>query len=86
MAPLETETSKAGSLHGGSRRTQPGLSHSCDRPASISPAFRAQTISVALASRETTRGTLCSLANRLQPALEQRVAAEQRQRIERVAQ
>ena len=52
---LETDTSNAGSLHGGRRRTQSGLSHSCDRPTSISPAPRAQTISVALASNETMR-------------------------------
>src|SRR5579862_8432693 len=52
---LETDTSNAGSLHGGRRRTQSGLSHSWERPTSISPAPRAQTISVALASNETMR-------------------------------
>jgi hypothetical protein len=52
---LETDTSNAGPLHGGRRRTQSGLSHSCDRPTSISPAPRAQTTSVALANNETIR-------------------------------
>src|SRR5579885_1973391 len=49
------ETSNAGSLHWGSDRTHSGLSHSWDRPTSESPAPRAQTISVPLARRETTR-------------------------------
>src|SRR4051812_33023710 len=47
--------SKAGRVHAGSSDTHGGLSHSCDRPTSHSPAPRAQTISVPLASRETTR-------------------------------
>src|SRR5580692_1693719 len=55
ISRLETDTSNAGSLHGGRRRTQSGLSHSCERPTSISPAPRAQTISVALANSETMR-------------------------------
>ena len=55
ISRLETDTSNAGSLHGGRRRTQSGLSHSCERPTSISPAPSAQTISVALASNEIIR-------------------------------
>src|ERR1700748_347526 len=55
ISRLETETSKAGSLPAGSDFTQAGLSHSCDRPTSVSPRPRAHTISVPLASNETTR-------------------------------
>jgi hypothetical protein len=52
ISRLETEMSKAGSVHCGSERTHAGLSHSCERPTSWLPAPRAQTISVPLASRE----------------------------------
>src|SRR5579884_3138993 len=55
ISPLDIETSNAGSLHDGKRRTHAGLSHSCERPTRVAPASSAQTISVALASRETTR-------------------------------
>src|ERR1700683_4981874 len=76
--------SKAGWLHAGSCRTQEGLSHSWDRPTSISPAPRAQTISVAPASRETTR-TLSGLVQGTEGTPQQRIAAENRQRVDRVA-
>src|SRR5438552_8312659 len=82
---LETDTSKAGSVQAGSRRTHSGLSHSCDRPTSISPAPKAQTISVALARRETMR-MLRSLPCRLAPAIKQRVTAEDCNRVDGVAQ
>src|SRR5260370_30091479 len=55
MTPIETDTTNSVSLQAGRRRTHSGLSHSCERPTSISPAPSAQTISVALARRETIR-------------------------------
>src|SRR5579863_4278752 len=85
ISPLETEMSKAGWLHAGSLRTQEGLSHSCERPTSISPASKAQTISVALASSETTR-TLRGLASWFQTGAEKRESAEQCERVAGVAQ
>lgn len=42
-------------VQAGSELTQAGLSHSCDRQTSARPASSAQTISVPLARRETTR-------------------------------
>ncbi len=44
-----------GRVQAGRRRTHSGLSHSCERPTSASPARSAQTISVPLARRETMR-------------------------------
>src|SRR3954453_15395348 len=82
---LETDTSKAGSVQAGSRRTHSGLSHSCERPTSISPAPRAQTISVALARRETIR-TLYSLSCGLAQAIEDGIAPEDCNGVNGVAQ
>src|SRR5262245_15040105 len=58
MSALDLLMSKAGCVHAGSRRTHAGLSHSCERPTSVSPAPSAQTISVPLASNEMTRITV----------------------------
>src|SRR5438445_12147405 len=44
-----------GAVQTGSRSTETGVSHSCDRPTRRSSPPRAQTISVALAMSETTR-------------------------------
>src|ERR1700689_816799 len=85
ISPLETAMSNAGALQAGSVLTQAGLSHSCERPTSISPAPKAQTISVALASKDTMR-TLCNLLRRLAPAIENGVAAEYCDRVDRVTQ
>src|ERR1035437_11167477 len=85
ISPLETAISKAGLLQAGSLLTQSGLSHSCERPTSISPAPKVQTISVALASRETIR-MLCSLLRRFAQAVDKRVAPEYCDYVDHVAQ
>src|SRR6185312_13034204 len=85
ISPAETVTSNAGSLQAGSCRTQSGLSHSWDRPTSISPAPRAQTISVALAKRETMRLLGC-MPHRLPNLAQGRITAKDRHRIKCIAQ
>ncbi len=57
--------SNAGRVQAGSVRTHAGLSHSWERPTSVSPAPRAQTISVPLANRDTTRMTQLAATDRV---------------------
>ena len=54
IAPLGAFTSNAGRVQAGRSRTHGGESHSWDRPTSSPPAPRGETISVPLASKETT--------------------------------
>src|SRR6185312_1865461 len=68
IALLDPETSNAGELHAGSARTHSGLSHSCERPTSMSPAPSAQTISVPLASNDTTRTVNLALSEEVAAA------------------
>src|SRR6202042_1118681 len=84
ISPHETAISNAGLLQAGRLLTQSGLSHSCERPTSISPAPKALTISVALASRETMR-MLCGLPDGLAQAIERRIAAEYCDSVDNVA-
>ena len=55
MSPLLPSTSNVGRLTAGSRFTQAGKSHSCERATSRSPSPSAHTSSVPLASRDAMR-------------------------------
>src|SRR2546428_13374369 len=98
ISRLGLSASGGGAEQAGRRRTESGTSHSCDRPTSRASHPRAQTISVALAMSDTTRGASAfgmprslSRSCRLPPQrghvpLQEREPAEERRGGEAVAQ